>query len=145
MDDTLIRILQLGKQGFYCSQIMIILALEAKGEDNPALVRSLSGLAYGCGGGRSTCGVLTGAACLVAYYAGRGSDQEEESPKMPLMLQELSDWFEEHVGQKHGGVTCEAIVGQEGPQAARQRCGNILVETYNQTLRILAENGFEFI
>ena len=89
--------------------------------------------------------MLTGAACVIGMYAGRGTDEEEESPKMPLMMQELTDWFQERVGTKHGGITCQAIVGEDTPQTARSRCGAIVAETYAQTLRILTENGFDLV
>jgi hypothetical protein len=60
-----------------------------------------------------------------------------------LMLEELSDWFDERVGGPHRGITCEAIVGEEGPEAARQRCGAIVAETYTKVLEILSANGFD--
>jgi hypothetical protein len=143
MNDLMIRMLQLSQQGYGCSQILILLFLEARGEDNPTLVRSMAGLAYGCGGGRATCGTLTGACCALALYAGKGSDDEEASERLMLMLQEMSDWFGEHVGRPHGGIACETIVGEAGPAAARQRCGAIVADTYAKLLEILTANGFE--
>jgi hypothetical protein len=143
MDDTMIHILQLANKGYSCSQILIILALEARGEQNPALVRAAAGLAYGCGTGRGICGVLTGGSCVLALFAGKGSDEEQESDKFMLMLQELSDWFSEHVGDQYGGTECEVIVGDEGLAAARQRCGAILAETYIKVMDILVTNGFD--
>jgi hypothetical protein len=144
MDDALIRILQLARKGYNCSQILILLALEARDEQSPALVRAAAGLAYGCGTGKGSCGVLTGGSCVLALFAGKGSDEEHGSNKFILMLQELSDWFSEHVGGKYGGIECQAIVGEEGLSAARQRCGAILVETYTKVMAILISNGFDF-
>ena len=115
MNDVMIRMLQLSQKGYGCSQILIRLFLEARGEDNPALVRSMAGLAYGCGGGRATCGTLTGACCALALYAGKGQDDETGSERLLLMLQELTDWFEEQVGRPHGGIACETIVGVGRP------------------------------
>jgi C_GCAxxG_C_C family probable redox protein len=143
MDDLMLRMLQLSQKGYGCSQVLIRLCLEARGEDNPALVRSMAGLAYGCGGGQATCGTLTGACCALALYAGKGSDGEEASERLMLMLQELSDWFWQHVGERHGGITCETIVGEAGPAAARQRCGAIVADTYAKVLEILTANGFD--
>jgi hypothetical protein len=144
MDDTMIHILQWANKGYSCSQILMLLALEARGEQNPALVRAAAGLAYGCGTGKGSCGVLTGGSCMLALFAGKGSDEEQESDKFMLMLQELSDWFSEHVGGRYGGIVCEAIVGDEGPAAARQRCGAILAETYTKVMEILIANDFDF-
>jgi hypothetical protein len=143
MDDMMIRMLQLSGKGYGCSQILIRLFLELRGEENPALVRSMSGLAYGCGGGRATCGTLTGGCCALALYAGKGADDETGSERLMLMLQELSDWFDEQVGAPHGGIACETIVGVEGPQAARQRCGALVSQTYSKVLEILSANGFD--
>jgi hypothetical protein len=143
LNDVMIRMLQLSQKGYGCSQILIRLFLEARGEDNPALVRSMAGLAYGCGGGRASCGTLTGGCCALALYAGKGQDDEEASDRLMLMLQELSDWFWEHVGGLHGGIACETIVGEDGPAAARQRCGVIVADTYAKVLEILAGNGFD--
>ncbi len=143
MNDVMIRMLQLSQKGYGCSQILIRLLLEARGEDNPALVRSMAGLAYGCGGGRATCGTLTGGCCALALYAGKGEDGEAGSERLLLMLQELSDWFERQVGGLHGGMACETIVGAGGPAAARQRCGAIAADTYAKVLEILAAHGFD--
>lgn len=143
MNDLMLRMLQLSQKGYSCSQILIRLVLEARGENNPALVRAMAGLAYGCGGGRATCGTLTGACCALALYAGKGRDDEPADDRLMLMQQELSDWFWDHVGSPHGGMACEAIVGEAGPAAARQRCGAVVAETYARLLEILARNGFD--
>lgn len=143
MNDLMLRMLQLSQKGYSCSQILIRLVLETRGEDNPALVRAMAGLAYGCGGGRATCGTLTGACCAIALYAGKGRDDEAASDRLMLMLQELSDWFWGHVGESHSGVTCETIVGEAGPSAARQRCGMIVADTFTKVLELLAASGFD--
>jgi hypothetical protein len=143
IDDVMIRMLQLSQKGYGCSQILIRLFLDARGEDNPALVRSMAGLAYGCGARRATCGTLTGACCVLALYAGKGQDDETGSDRLMLMLEELSDWFDERIGARHGGIACETIVGEAGPEAARQRCGAIVAETYTKVLEILSANGFD--
>ena len=143
MDDTQIRMLQLAAKGYYCSQIIVQLALEARGEDNPALVRAMAGPAYGCGSGRATCGALTGGCCLLALYAAKGSDGERESDRLFLMLNELADWFDQQVGALYGGSACETITGEDGPAAARQRCGGIVAETFAKTMAILMANDVD--
>jgi hypothetical protein len=143
MNDTLIRMLTLAGKGYSCSQILITLALEARGESNPALVRAVAGLAYGCGSGGTACGALTGGACVLALYAGKGIDEETSSERLLPMLQELSDWFGERVGSAHGGITCDAVVGKAGPHASRQICGAIVAETFEKAMEILTLNGFD--
>lgn len=143
MDDLQIRLLKLAAQGYYCSQIILQLALDARGETNPALVRAMAGPAYGCGGGRATCGALTGGCCLLALYAGKGRDTENESARLFLMLNELADWFDQQVGGRYGGIACETITGEEGPAAARQRCGGIVADTFAKAMEILLANDFD--
>jgi hypothetical protein len=143
MDDTLIRMLQLGQKGYACSQIIILLGLEQRGETNPGLVRAMEGLAYGCGTGRGSCGALTGGCCLLALYAGKSGDEETASDRLPVMLQELTDWFAMRTGCEDGEMSCEAIVGEEGPSAARQRCGSIVADTYAKVMEILAANEID--
>ena len=140
MDDTLIRMLQLGHKGYTCSQIIMILGLEAREETSPALVRAMGGLAYGCGSGHGSCGALTGGCCLLSLYVGKGADEETESDRLMLMLQELSDWFCLHTGSDPDRMSCEAIVGESGPIASRQRCGAIVADTYAKVMEILADN-----
>ena len=132
MNETMIQMAQLSQKGYNCSQIILLLALEMRGGSNPDLIRAMAGLGYGCGTGSGTCGALTGGACLLGLYAGKGADNEEPSDRFMLMLQELNDWFQERVGSVHGGATCEIITGDGGPAAARQACGNIVAETLCQ-------------
>lgn len=141
MNPTLLRIMELGARGYTCSQILIRLALDQRDETNPALVRALAGLAYGCGNGRATCGVLTGGSCVLALCAGDREDAPSE--RLLSMMQELSDWFGDRVSAEYGGTACTAIVGDDGPQAARQICGALLADTHAKVMAILAANGID--
>ena len=143
MDDYQVQMLRLGSAGYSCSQILIQLALDVRGEENPALVRSMAGLAYGCGGGKGSCGALTGGCCLLALFAGKGDDTERESDRLPLMLNEMSDWFESQVGNQYGGTMCETITGEDGPAAAQERCGAIVGDTFAKAMEILTTHGFD--
>jgi hypothetical protein len=143
MDETQIRMMQLAARGYACSQIIIQLALEARGEENPSLVRAMAGLAYGCAGGHATCGSLTGGCCLIALYAAKGSDAEAASDRLQLMLSDLVDWFNDAVGSRFGGILCATITGEDGPAAARQRCGTIVADTVEKAMAILLANGFD--
>ncbi len=143
MEDTFIRLMQLAGKGYTCSQIILIMGLEARGETNPGLVRAMAGLAYGCGSGRASCGALTGGCCLLALYAGKGGDDETGLEPLMAMLQDLSDWFMDRNGGKSGGMACETIVGQEGPSASRQRCGTIVAETYTKVMELLLTYQFD--
>lgn len=143
MDDTTIRMMQLSGKGYACSQVMMQMALEYRGEENPSLVRAMAGTAYGCGSGAGTCGALTGGAAVLALYAAKGADAETESERFMPMLQELADWFAQTVGEQYGGITCAAVTGEDGAGAALQQCGGIVAQTFSKALAILMENGFD--
>ena len=143
MNETMIQMARLSQKGYNCSQIILLLAMELRGTTNPDLIRAMAGLGYGCGAGSGSCGVLTGGCCLLALYGAKGADDEEPSDRFMLMLQELSDWFQDTVGSRHGGIECDKIVGEGGPAAARQICGNIVAETYAKVLEILMTNEFD--
>jgi hypothetical protein len=97
----------------------------------------------GVGYGGGTCGVLSGAACLLALYAGKGSDEESADDRLPLMFAELTDWFADEVGGTYGGTRCTDILGDGERQPQPGRCGPILLDTYKQVLKILNANGFD--
>jgi len=142
MDDALMQMLRFGARGYACSQIMMLLSLDKTREDNPGLVRATAGLAYGCGNGKTTCGVLTGACCVIGYFAGKGTDESPGDDRLLLMLEKLNDWFEETYGRRYDGISCQAIVGEAGPEASRSTCGGILAATWAKTVEILSEHGY---
>ena len=141
MDDILIQMLRFASKGYTCSQIMVLLSLNRRQDSNSGLVRAMAGLSYGCGSGNATCGVLAGACCVIGYFAGKGSDEETGNADLMLMLEELGDWFQDEIGSRHGGTTCQAIVGDAGPEASRGICAGILSETYSRTIDVLSDHG----
>jgi hypothetical protein len=80
---------------------------------------------------------------MLALYAGKGSDDETESAQLPLMLAELSEWFDTQVGGRYGGTFCETITGEDGPADARQRCGEIVGDTFSKVMEILTIHGID--
>jgi len=137
------RMIQLADNNYNCSQILMILALEQEGRDIPDLIRSMSGLGDGCGFFKETCGVMTGAACLLSWYAGKGSDNEVESKKLLPMLQEFGDWFQQEVGEKYSGTRCMEIVGDKvGTPDGKMICGAIILQSFTKLNEILAVNGY---
>ncbi len=134
--------IELAMQGFYCSQILLIMGLEAQGKTDPDLVRSMTGLAGGLGFTGDTCGALSGGACLLGLYAGRGTSEEQEDEKMQLMIAELVDWFSEEYGTLYGGTRCETILGDD-PKNRTTRCPNMVLGTWEKVKALLSEHGFE--
>ena len=141
-DHTLLSILPLAQKGYCCSQIILLLGLEAQGQTNPALIRSASGLCHGIAGAGHTCGALTGAACLLALYAGKGEENEEEDERLPLMLESLAHWFAEYTSG-FGGSACTDILGESAARPDPNVCGRLIAETMDQALAILVDNGFD--
>ena len=140
MDEISFRMLELSGKGYCCSQILFILALELQGKANPDLVRSMAGLCHGIGFSGNTCGALTGAACLIAYYAGKGSDGEQNGKGYATMLTDLAFWFKERIGAVHGGVTCAEILVRNPDRLV---CRDIVLATYGKTLELLTEHGYD--
>jgi C_GCAxxG_C_C family probable redox protein len=142
VNDDMIRMMQLAGQGFHCSQILLILGLEAQGKSNPDLIRAMSALAGGLGFSGDTCGALTGGCCLLGLYAGRGTSEEEEDPRLNVMIGELVDWFSEGFGSRFGGIHCDAILDSD-PRSRQTRCPNMVLETYAKVKTLLMENDFD--
>jgi C_GCAxxG_C_C family probable redox protein len=142
LNDDLIRMIQLASQGFYCSQILLFMGLEAQGKTDADLIRAMGGLAGGLGFAGDVCGALTGGACLLGLYAGKGTADEEEDPRLNLMVHQLVEWFAAEYGRTYGGTSCEAILGDD-PQSRTTRCPALVLATYEKVKVLLLENGFE--
>ena len=142
LSDDLVRMKELKQQGFFCSQILILLGLELQGKSNPDLVRCMHGLANGMGFTGETCGTLTGGACFLGLYAGKGVPGEQEDPRLLFMVEALVKWFKERFGAQYGGITCDDILG-DSPKNQFTRCPNLVAETYQKVKELLVENGFD--
>jgi len=144
MNDLLFRLVELGSKGYCCSQILLVLGLEAREEENPSLVRAMGGLCHGMGDCEGICGVLTGAECLLALYAGKGTEDESADERLPLMRSEFREWFIETVGSRYGGIRCGDILEDASCQSPNpERCGNMVADAYTKAMKILVENGFD--
>jgi hypothetical protein len=117
------------------------MALDLRGESNPALVRAMAGLCHGEYGIDGACGTLGGALCLLAYYGGKGAVHEENDERLPLMINDLSTWFTEYSSTRFGGVRCGDIVKGDRPEP--RVCGGLIRECYERAIAILMENGFD--
>ena len=100
MADESFRIAELLLDGYTCGQILVKLALEAQGRDNPDLVRAMSGLALGMGQGFN-CGSLTGGCCVLGLYGGRSDENQPGHPRFDIMVEEFSGWFESEMTEKY--------------------------------------------
>ncbi len=105
------RLMELGFSGFECSQMMMAVALEMDGQDNPDLIRAMSGLTGGMGHSGGVCGALTGGCCVLGLLTGKGDPEEMEHNDSRKILQSYIAWFEESWGNRFGSSLCRDIVG----------------------------------
>jgi C_GCAxxG_C_C family probable redox protein len=140
--DDIDQIISLRKQGFYCSQMLILRGLELLGKTNPDLVRAMHGLAGGLGFSGELCGALTGGACLLGLYAGKGTPEQEEDPRLFFMVTDLVKWFKAEYGEPFGGIRCEEILAGNSQNKA-VRCPVMVAGTLQKVKELLIENGFD--
>jgi C_GCAxxG_C_C family probable redox protein len=142
MNEDSFRMMELGMQGFSCSQILLLMALEAQGKENPDLVRAMTGLLAGMGCGKA-CGALTGGCCLLGLYAGKGTAENNAADCLSDMLSRFVEWFEVEYTARYGGINCSEIL-QDDARNKMTRCTAIVPESLEKLKEILAENGYEF-
>ncbi len=142
MMDELVRMLELAGQGFHCSQILLFLGLDAQGKQNSDLIRAMAGLAGGVGFCGDICGALTGGVCLLALFAGRGTPDEEEDPRLNVMINELVEWFTQEFSECYGGIHCREILADD-PRNQTSRCPQLVTRTYEKVKALLLENEFD--
>ena len=138
--DLFDRMMEWSGQGFYCAQILMLLALEAEEKEDPDLIRAVGGLNGGLGFSGRTCGARTGGCCFLSYFLGKGEAEEIEDPEAAGLIKRLADWFEETVTEQYGGSSCrEVLAGDPGNKA--RRCPEIVEAVYLKCLELLGEAG----
>lgn len=138
MSDYLDEMLALYEQGYDCAQILMRMVLDAEGKEKPDMIRALAGLNGGIGGSAGTCGCMTGGACLLAYYAGKGADDETAHKNYQDMMLKFTEWFKEYTAE-YGGVECYQILDGDNRNKI-QRCPLIMEATLEKCLTLLEEN-----
>jgi C_GCAxxG_C_C family probable redox protein len=136
------ELMTLRQQGFYCSQILILQGLAMRGEDNPGLVRAMHALAGGLGFSGELCGALTGGAALLGLYAGKGTPEEPEDPRLDFMVRDLVDWFKQEYAVQFGGIRCADILAGNS-QNQVTRCPLMVSGTLQKVKELLVENGYD--
>jgi hypothetical protein len=133
MNDISKDIMQLGSQGYCCSQIMVELALEATEDENPQLVDAVRGLCKGLYTGM-LCGTLTGAACLLSMLDVKAAEEH--------LIPRLTEWFEMTFTECYGGTSCKIIMN-DNPMNKFERCPKIMAQTYEKCRELLSEAGHQ--
>ena len=132
------KMLDLSNKGFFCSQILLMLALEEEEKENPDLIRAMGGLCGGMGYSGGICGALTGGVCLLGYYLCKGEEDELDDERANEKIAKLVRWFEEEIGSEYGGKDC-AVILDGNPTHKLTRCPKIVERTYEKAMELLAE------
>ena len=138
--DLFDRIMELSGYGYFCSQILAILMLEVTGEENPGLVKAMGGLNGGVGYSQGCCGCMTGGACVISYFTGKGEDTGMDEPEHKTALGEFTQWFQEEMGIEYGGTDCRDIT-KGNPAKRVELCPQIIAATYEKCMEILSDKG----
>ena len=128
--------LELSAQGFQCAQIIMIIALESEGKENTDMIRAVGGLNMGFYDFSGPCGSLTGACCLISYFAGKGEKDELADVALSEMLAEFSAWFK----NSYGGQICIDILDGD-TNNMMSRCPDIVQNSYSKAMEILNKYG----
>ena len=130
-------LLELQKQGITgCSQIMAKLAMDLVGQDNPGLIRAMSGLTGGMGDAGSACGVLTGGAAAIGFLAGKGEEGEIPHEDYKEIIRKYVEWFKE----TYGTDRCYDII--KGDKVySKEVCPGIIEAGYYKMVELLDEYG----
>ena len=127
MADIDVRVHELGLQGLCCTQIMVQLALEERGEHNQQLIDSTGVLCLGLFDGL-VCGALTGGALAMAVLAGERPDG--------VLVAELVDWFR----TTYGMIDCDVFTGDDA-SLQFTRCPAMVAATYAEMRELLDAHG----
>ena len=136
--DLFDRVMELSRCGYFCGQILAILMLDTIGEENPGLVKAMGGLNGGVGFSRGCCGCMTGGACLISYFTGKGEDTGYDDPQHKPALGEFTQWFRDEIGVDYGGTYCGDIT-KGNPAKRVEECPRIIAATYEKCMEILQE------
>jgi hypothetical protein len=134
------RISELWASGYQCSQIIMIMGLDSRGQHDPLLIKAVAGLARGCGEGSCTCGGLTAACCLLALFTEKEEWYQGQQKQLASSTTELVRWFWQKYGFPLGGVDCMAIREAAVPETPNERCLGILESIYEKVREITIIN-----
>ena len=132
--DAFDRIMELSREGLYCAQIMVQLALDAEGKENPELIEAVRGLCGGFAWSGGPCGALSGGACLLSLL-GRWLEISEREE----LVAEFHRWFAGRTAQ-FGGEDCNDITGGDRGNMFSV-CPGVIIDSYEKCVELLAERG----
>ena len=144
MNALMLELIPLIREGYCCSQLLVLLVLQQQGVENPGLVRAAGGLCHGMGQSGGACGLLTGGAAALGYLACKGAAGEAAHPMAEPLINDYAAWFAQHVCT--GGcrdVSCPSIQEKTGGGADMTLCGALLAECWEKLVDLCAEYGID--
>ena len=144
MNALMLELVPLIREGYCCSQLLILLVLQQQGVENPGLVRAAGGLCHGMGQSGGACGLLTGgAAALVSGVQGGKRVKAPSDWRKPL-INDYATWFAQHVCT--GGcrdVSCPSIQEKTGGGADMTLCGDLLADCWDKLVDLCVGYGID--
>lgn len=147
MNALILELLPYIKQGLCCSQLLMLLALQTRGETNSGLLRALAGQCHGLGQSNGPCGLLCGGATALAWLSSKDDASECGTPHKMLepMVNEFATWFYQRVAEL-GSYNCEDIIqglakeagqnAKNGTQPDMSLCADLLAECWEKILEL---------
>lgn len=127
-------VFEMRRQGFKCAQIMVKVALEIDGKENPDLIRAMSGLNTGMAETGGACGVLTGGAAALGYFTGRGEPDELPHEYAMEIVAAYVNWFRE----TYGTDTCYGLIDGDFSNCPTV-CPGVIQAGYEKLIDLLWE------
>lgn len=90
MNALMLELIPLIREGYCCSQLLVLLVLQQQGVENPGLVRAAGGLCHGMGQSGGACGLLTGGAAALGYLACKGAAGETAHPMAEPLINDYA-------------------------------------------------------
>ena len=134
MNPVLMDVLPFVRQGFCCSQLLMLLILQ--------------GLCHGIGHSEGDCGLLPGGACVLALLCGKGADEEVPHQMLNPLLNEYATWFYERTAQ-YGGYTCPQVAAGLGARKGEDgvpdpvACGELLADCWVKIGELVESYGLD--
>lgn len=144
MNALMLELVPWVREGYCCSQLLILLVLRGQGVDNPALVRAMGGLCHGMGQSGGACGLLTGGAAALGYLACKGSADETPHPMAEPLINDYAAWFSGRV--RTGAcrdVSCPSIQAEAGGGADMTLCGDLLADCWDKLVELCDAYGID--
>lgn len=148
MHPLMMELLPLARQGWCCSQLLLVLMLQLRDEENPGLLRAAQGLCHGIGQSDGPCGLLTGGACALALVTGKGAVEESAHSMFTPLLNDYATWFYARTAS-YGGHSCGCVAAglgaavQAGHSPDPVACGDLLAECWEKIVELLQSYDLE--